>query len=142
MRRRKRGGFLSRTLIVLILTLLSVVPVLPQGVGPAPGGNIGASNGEIAGVLVGAGAAVAVIVIVIYHETHKHHKITGCVSSGADRLSVVNEKDNKVYILSGESGSLRAGERVTLKGRKLKDSSGAPGFRVEKLERDYGACHS
>jgi hypothetical protein len=139
---RKREGFLFRILIILILALLSVSPVLAQGVAPAPGGNIGASNGEIAGVLAGAGAAVAVIVILIYHETHKHHNITGCISSGADRLSVVNEKDNKVYVLSGDSGSLKAGERVTLNGRQLKDSSGAPGFRVEKLERDYGACHS
>ena len=141
MKRHKRGACLVRTSIVLTLGLLFVLPAFSQAPSSS-GGKIGASNGEIAGAFVGAGAAVAVIVIVIYHETHKHHTLTGCVSSGTNGLTLANEKDNKVYTLSGDSSSVKVSERVAIRGRKLKDAGSTPTFRVEKLEKDYGACHS
>ena len=128
---------LLRTLVVLILCLVLVVPATSQsGIG-----NIGPSNGEIVGILVGAGAAIAVVAIVIYRKKHKRPTIVGCVSPGADGLSLINKKDNQVYTLTGDTASLKANEQVALKGKKLKDSNGKPTFQVEKLTKDYGACH-
>src|SRR5947209_18562595 len=105
MKRQKRRACLVRTSIVLTLGLVFLPPAFSQATSPS-GGKIGASNGEIAGAFVGAGAAVAVIVIVIYHETHKHHTLTGCFSSGTYVLTLAYDKDYMVYTLTGYSGTL------------------------------------
>jgi hypothetical protein len=126
---------LLRTSTALILCMLLALPALPQ-----TGGHIGPSTGEVVGIIVGVAAAITVVGILIYHESHKHPSITGCVASGADGLTLQNEKDKKVYTLSGDSAALRVGERFTLTGKKNKDSSGKPSFQVEKLTKDYGLC--
>jgi hypothetical protein len=128
---------LPRTFVVLILCLVLAVPATSQ----SGGGHIGPSNGEIVGILVGAGAAIAVVAVVIYHKKHAHRTIVGCVSPGANGFTLMNNKDNQVYPLSGDTGSLKANERVALKGKKLKDSNGKPTFQVEALAKDYGSCH-
>jgi hypothetical protein len=131
---------LLRTSSVLALCLVLALPVLPQ-IGGGNYGNIGPSKGEVVGIVVGAVAAITVVGILVYHETHKHPSISGCVVSGTDGLALTNEKDKKVYALSGESAGLKAGERFTLKGKKIKDSSGKLSFQVEKLTKDYGTCN-
>jgi hypothetical protein len=127
---------LVRTSVVLALCLLLVLPTFPQ-----TGGHIGPSNGEIVGIIVGAVAAITVVGILIYREAHKHPSITGCVATGADGLNLKNEKDKEIYTLSGDSTALRAGERVTLKGKKIQDSGGKLSFQVERLTKDYGTCN-
>jgi len=82
-----------------------------------------------------------VVGILIYRETHKHPSITGCVAIGTDGLNLKNERDKKIYTLSGDSSALRAGERIALKGKKIKDSGGKPSFQVEKLTKNYGMCN-
>ena len=128
-----------RASAALALCLLLGLPALPQTNGGY--GNIGPSKGEVVGIIVGAAAALTVVGFIIYHETHKHSSITGCVAPGADGLTLKNEKDKKVYVLSGDSAALRAGERVTLKGKKIKGSIEKPSFQVEKLTRDYATCN-
>jgi hypothetical protein len=130
---------LLRTSAALALCLLLVLPAFSQT--NVNYGNIGPSKGEVVGIIVGAAAAITGVGFLIYHETHKHPSITGCVASGPDGLTLQNEKDKKVYALSGDSAALRAGQRVALKGKKIKDSSGKPSFQVEKLATDYGACN-
>ncbi len=73
-----------------------------------------------------------------YSGTHKHLSITGCVASSADGLTLKNEKDKKVYALSGDFAALGVGERGTLNGKNVKDSNGRASFQVEKLTKDYG----
>jgi hypothetical protein len=128
--------YLLRTSVALALCLFLVLPAFPQ-----TGGHIGPSNGEIVGIIVGAAAAITVVGVLIYRGAHKHPSITGCVATGADALNLKNEKDKEVYALSGDSTALRAGERVKLQGKKIKDSAGKPSFQVEKLTKDYGACN-
>lgn len=130
---------LLRTSAALALCLLLALPAFPQTGGNF--GNIGPSKGEVVAIIVGAAAAITGVGFLIYHETHKHPSITGCVISGADGLTLKNEKDKKVYALSGDFAALGAGERVKLKGKKVKDSSGKPSFQVEKLTKDYGTCN-
>src|SRR6266849_5812061 len=126
-----------RTSATLALCLLLALPALPQTNGSY--GNIGPSKGEVIGIIAGAAAALTVVGFLIYRETHKHPSITGCVASGADGLTLKNEKDKKVYALSGDSAVTRAGERVTLKGKRVKWSSGKTSFQVEKVTKDFGA---
>jgi hypothetical protein len=127
---------LLRTSVALALCLLLVLPAFPQTVG-----QIGPSKGEVVGIIVGAAAAITVVGILIYHETHKHPSITGCVANGNDGLNLENERDKKIYTLSGDSSALRVGDRVALKGKKIKDSGGKPSFQVEKLTKNYGTCN-
>jgi hypothetical protein len=126
---------LLRASLILALCLFLVLPVFPQ-----TGGHIGPSNGEIVGIIAGAVAAVTVVGILIYREGHRHPFITGCVASGADSLNLKNEKDKQVYALSGNSTVLKVGERVKLRGKKMKDPGGKPSFQVERLTKDYGTC--
>ena len=117
------------------LVSLSSVFLLPAHVNM-----VGPRTGEVVGIIVGVAAGITVVGILIYHASHKHPSITECVASGADGLTLQNEKDKKVYDLSGDSAALRVGERFTLTGKKSKDSNGKPSFQVEKLTKDYGPC--
>jgi hypothetical protein len=133
---------LPRTSIVLALCLLLAVPAFPQtGIGNLGDlSGIGPSKAEIVAIIVGIAVVFVGVGFLVYHETHKHPSITGCIVSGTDGFTLQNEKDKKAYRLSGESAALKAGERVSVKGKKVKDSSGKSSFRVEKLTKDFGTC--
>ena|ERR1700730_1558474 len=131
---------LFRTSTVLALCLLLALPAFPQIGNLGNLGNIGPSKGEIVAIIAGVVVALTAVGFLVYHETHKHPSITGCVASGADGLTLQNEKDKRVYALSGDSAALKAGERVTVKGKKIKNSAGKPSFQVERLTRDFGSC--
>jgi len=91
-------------------------------------------------VVVSAAIAVGVTLLIL----HQHHKpksgtITGCVDSGANGMSVTNEKDNRNYALSGDTAGVKQGDRMTLEG-KPKDKGKTLVFEVQKITRDFGAC--
>ena len=130
---------LLRTSAGLALCLLVALPAFSQIGGNL--GTIGPSKGEVVGIIAGAAAGLTAVGILVYHETHKHPSITGCLASGGGALTLQNEKDKKAYTLSGDSAALKAGQRVTLKGKKSKDTSGGSSFQVERLIKDYGACN-
>ena len=132
---------LLRTSAALALCLLLSLPTFAQTGGFGGFGNIGPSKGEVVAIIVGVAVVITVGGFLIYHETHKHPSITGCVATGADGLTLKNEKDKKVYALPGDFAALGVGERDTLKGKKVKDSSGRAPFQVEKLTKDYGKCN-
>lgn len=133
-------SFLFRASTTLALCLLLSLPSFAQ-TGGYSFGKIGPSAGEVVGIIVGVAVVITVGGVLIYHETHKHPSITGCVASSADGLTVQNEKEKKVYALSGNSAALAVGERDTLKGNKVKGSGGRASFQVEKLTKDYGKCN-
>lgn len=127
-----------RVCLVLVLCLALALPAFPQYVGNL--GSIGPSKGEVAGAIAGAAAVIVVAVVVVYHETHKHPSVTGCVAAGADGMSLTSAKDKKIYALSGDLSALKDGEQFTVKGKKSKDSSGKFSFHVEKITKSLGAC--
>ena len=133
-----------RNSAVLVLCLLLALPAFPQmGIGNLGNlGNIGPSKGEVIAIIVGAVVVLTGVGFLVYHETHKHPSITGCVASGADGLTLQNEKDKRAYVLSGDSAVLKVGERVTVRGKrvKVKDASGKLSFQVDKRTKDFGAC--
>lgn len=105
-------------------------------------GRIGPSGAEVAGAVIGAGAVVAVVVVVVVK--HGHQAVTGCVVSATSGLEL-QTADAKTYMLVDDAASLKAGERVKIRVSKVKRAKGAAGpdvLKVEKLNKDYGACHA
>ena len=106
----------------------------------------GYSSGKAIGIGVGAAAGAAVgIALLVRHHHHAADKtqtyVTGCTQSVQDGISLTNEKDNQTYSIMSSSNSIKAGERMTLKGLVVAtDGSGNPKFQIQGLIKDYGAC--
>jgi hypothetical protein len=114
----------------------------PSGCTPS-NEQIGPSKGEVIGIAVGIGAAIAVGTIVIVEVNKSHHTIRGCVTAGPDGIQVHNEGDQRVYALTGITANVKVGDIVKVKGnknKKQKDSAGDEDFMVQKISKDYGPC--
>jgi hypothetical protein len=107
------------------------------------GGKI-VSNGTIAGVIVGVLAAVVIVAYVVIHESSQKRSITGCVIPGASGMSVTDEKDKRSYALSGNTGDIKPGDRVTVEGKKIKPKGvGKPVvWETKTISKDFGSCQS
>lgn len=139
----------KRSLLAILLGLAFGVQAFAQyggsgggstgstGVYTAPKGGYG-SNGAAIGAAVAAGAAAGIGIG--YLALRSHRTVVGCVEPSTDGVQLMNEKDQRTYALLAASVSLNPGERVALRGKKLKDDSGKPTFQVAKLVRDYGSC--
>jgi len=92
--------------------------------------------------IVAVSAALVVITVVIVHESRKKRTVTGCVASGANGMSVTDEKDKRIYALSGNTADIKPGDRVTLQGKnaKSKDAKAPLAWDVNKETKDFGAC--
>lgn len=115
------------------------------------GGNTGYSGGYGSGKAIGIGvgaAAGAVVAAVLLVRHHRHHSdsntkayVTGCTQSTENGISLTSEKDNQTYSIVSNDNSLKAGERVTLKGSFVSENGSAnPSFRALGLIKDYGTC--
>jgi hypothetical protein len=106
----------------------------------------GYSSGKAIGIGVGAAAGAAVgIALLVRHHHHAANKtqtyVTGCTQPVQGGISLTNEKDNQTYSIVSGSNSLKAGERMTLKGVVVAtDGSENPKFKIQGLIKDYGAC--
>jgi hypothetical protein len=137
---RKR---LSPVLIVALVLVLCDPTGAQAPIGtmpPAPHFG-GVSTGEIAAIVAGVVVPVVIIAVVFFHHSAKARTITGCVVPVPNGLTVNNERDNRVYALSGDIAVVKAGERMRLQGRKIDSSAGNPlGWQVSQIQEDYGAC--
>jgi hypothetical protein len=101
----------------------------------------GPSGAEVAGAIVGAAAVVVVVVIVVVHYSKKR-TITGCVSAGANGMTVTEEKSGQIYVLSGNVAGIKPGDRMKLQGKKIKPE--APdktlAWEARKVTKDFGVC--
>ena len=103
----------------------------------SPGwGQIGATNAQIAGALVGAGVVIGVIV---YLAVPKHQTIEGCVQTGDEGLQLVSDHDKQTYALQSDL-TMQPGRRLKLKGKRGKKRSGTRDFHATKLVKDEGVC--
>jgi hypothetical protein len=125
----KRPSF--RTCVLYCLALV----LLPFSRSAAANSICGGCEAAIVGVAVGVGAAVGVGIYLIHRG---HTSLTGCVRQTDNGLSVT-AKDGNNYELVNGSSEVRARERLSLRGHKIKGTSG-PAFRVDHIARDYGAC--
>ena len=111
--------------------------VRPDLLAPSSGGGFQKLKDEFAiGIAV---AAVAIAVVVVVLVKHRPQRITGCVNSGANRMSVTDEKDKRSYALSGNPAGVKAGYRMTLEGKR-KHAGKALAFETRKVGRELGTC--
>ena len=94
--------------------------------------------------IVAVAAALVVITVVIVHESRKTRRITGCVASGANGMSVTDEKNKRIYALSGNTADIKPGDRVSLQGKEAKrKGANAPlAWEVNKQSMGLGACQT
>jgi hypothetical protein len=121
--------------LIIALTFVLCTPVEAQNSGKI------VSNGTIAGVIVGVVAGVVVVTIVAIHYSKKR-TITGCVNSGANGMTVTDEKDQQSYALSGDTTNIKPGDRMRLQGKKAKSKATDKTLVWEaiKVTKDFGVC--
>ena len=119
-----------------VVLLFSVVICRSGFAQTAPFGRIGPSGGQVgAGIAVLAGAGLGIT----YLALHNRGTVVGCVQADGHGNTSLIDENKKAYALTA-SGLVPPGERVKLKGKKGKNSSGELTFEVEPLVKDYGQC--
>jgi hypothetical protein len=110
----------------------------------APSGGYGSGKAIGIGVGAAAGAAVAAVLLVRHHHhtaSNTQAYVTGCAQSVENGITLTNEKDSQTYLIVSNHNSLKAGERMTLKGSvESADGSADPSFHVISMVKDFGAC--
>jgi|ERR1700722_6081873 hypothetical protein len=98
-------------------------------------------SGPVVGPIVGALAGVIVITIVVVYETRKKRAITGCTAPGEGGIVLADEKDKHLYLLSGNVDGIKLGERMVIRGKKIKPNGGQPlSWEVKEIKKDLGLC--
>jgi len=121
-------------ILIIALSLALCMPAEAQK-------QIGASNGTIAGVIGGVAAGVVVLTIVAIHYSKKR-SITGCVVSTGNGMTITAEKDKQSYALSGNTATVKPGDRMKVKGKKAKHtgSDTALVWEATDVSKDFGVC--
>jgi hypothetical protein len=131
--------YLSGILIIALVFLLCVPAGAQNPPGAPPIG--GVSKAEIIGIVVGVVAFVVVVSVLVIGHSARGRTITGCVIAAENGMTVADEKDKQVYVLSGNTAGVKAGERMKLQGHKINANSGNPlGWVVSHIQKDYGVC--
>ncbi len=65
--------------------------------------------------------------------------LIGCVEQASDGIKMMNEKDKKTYAVDANGKDVKAGQRVEVKGKTSKDTSGLKTLHVKAL-KDLGSC--
>ena len=126
-------------ILIVVLGLALAKPAEAQLVagqfGPPP--NAGAI---VAGIVVTAAVLVVATVVIIHYS--KKRAITGCVVSGQSGMTLIDEKDKQIYMLSGDTTGIKPGDRMKLQGRKEK-ARGPDKMLVweaKEVTKDFGVC--
>ncbi len=135
---------LRRIIVGICLCLAVSVSAFAQYGGGGTGTGTGTSTTGTksygsSGAAIGIGAGVAGGAVIAYLALHKA-SVMGCVENSSDGMKLMDEKDKKTYALVPGDADLKPGEKVELKGKKSKDTSGKLSFQVQKLAKDYGSC--
>ena len=125
----------------ILMIALSLTLGIPAEAQSGSGTIGGVSNGVIVGAIVGVAVGITAVVIVAVHYSKKR-TITGCVNSQGSDMTVTDEKTRQVYVLSGNTVSIKPGDRRSLTGKKVKSSDPGGTYRWEasKVAKDFGVC--
>jgi hypothetical protein len=123
---------LGRAVLVIVLSAALVAPARANGLQTA-------EDAVVAGVVVVSVALGILVTYLILHNKHKKTAITGCVKSGANGMSLTDEKDQRTYTLTGDPVGIKPGNRMTLEGKRTQ-SGPAPVFQARTVTKDYGVC--
>jgi len=127
--------FLWRGSLIVALCMILAIPTQADQLGDD------ARNAVIG--IVAVSVAVVVIIVLVVHESRKKRTVTGCVISGVNGMSVTDEKDKRIYALSGNTADIKPGDRVTLHGKRVnpKGANAPLAWQVNNEIKDLGACH-
>jgi len=93
----------------------------------------------VVGIVVAAAVVIGVVLLV--HNAGQNRTVTGCVTSSANGLTITNEKDKRVYALTGNLPDVKPDERMKLQLKKVKDkSSNMVTWQTVKVTKDFGVC--
>jgi hypothetical protein len=104
-------------------------------------GQVGPSGAPIVvGIVVTAVALVVATVLIIHYS--KKRAVTGCVVSGQSGMTLVDEKDKQIYMLSGDTTDIKPGDRMKLQGKKVKSKppDKTLGWEASQVTKNFGAC--
>jgi hypothetical protein len=103
-------------------------------------GPIGPSAGPIiAGVVAVIATVVVIVIVLVVHKGSDQGTIAGCVKPGADRMSVIDDNDKRLYVLSGNTAGIHPRERLTVQGHKTKNGKTLI-WETKKVTADLGVC--
>jgi len=86
-------------------------------------------------------AAVVVVAVVLIHDASQKRTVTGCVKPAENGMAIIDDTNKRVYRLSGDTADLKAGERMTLRLKKIKPQGNSSlAWQTLKIKRDLGAC--
>jgi hypothetical protein len=124
-----------------IILILALSVALPGKAGAQTGSSRIESNGAIFGGIAAAAAAVAVVAYLIIHQSAKKRGITGCVTSAGGGMTLTDEKDKRKYLISGNTTSVKPGDRMTLRGSKGSADHGKTlVWKTNAVVKDFGVC--
>jgi hypothetical protein len=101
------------------------------------------SEGQAIGIVAGAGAAIVIGTVVLVEVHKSHHTLKGCVTAGPGGITVLNERDQRTYALTGVTAGVKIGDVVRVQGNKEKnqnDPAGDEDFTITHFSRDFGPC--
>ena len=121
---------------VLIIALVVTLPP------PARADNLKTLGEDIVIAIVAVAATVGVVATVLVIHYSKKRAITGCVNSGTDGMTLTDEKDSRIYSLSGDTTGIKPGDRMKLKGTKVKPKGPDKTlvWVTKEVGKDFGAC--
>jgi hypothetical protein len=67
-------------------------------------------------------AAIAVVATVVIIDYSNKRTITGCVKRAENGMTIADEKDQRIYTFSGNTAGVMPGERMELRGLKVKST--------------------
>ena len=100
------------------------------------------SGGAIVAAIAGVVAAVVVVAVLVIHKSSGKRTVTGCVNPGKNGMSVTDEKDQQLYTLTGNTADIKPGDRMTLRGKKIKPTQASKTlvWDTKTIAKDLGAC--
>ncbi len=102
------------------------------GSGGSPSTSRSYGHGAAIGAAVGAGAAATVLFMALHHRG----QVVGCV--GPDGKTLTTDKGKHTYQLAGTQ--MRAGEHLSIVGKKTKNAAGIDELQVTSVKKDLGKC--
>jgi hypothetical protein len=92
--------------------------------------------------IVGVAAVVTVVVVAVHHSA-ANHTVTGCVNAAPNGITVSDDKNKRIYVLSGDTVGIKPGDRMMLRLKRIKSKgSNAPTWETKNVIKDFGLCQS
>jgi hypothetical protein len=118
----------------VVVVALTMVLVVPAKAVSAEGVLI-----TVAATTVAAAIATVVIVASVQHRSKKI-VVTGCVIAGEKGMTLTDDEDRKIYVISGNTPGIKPGDRMTLQGKKVKGPDKTRVWEAREVIKDFGVC--